>query len=139
MLSLWSVWRFGRIVLSERLALIGTLVMLPYWFFTVESIKYNQNTPLITLWTLSILLVFQAFRTNRIRYWFGSGITIGLAFNSKYSAVFLVLAILVYMFVQPEGRKYWKTIGPYLTTLTAFLIFLPQLIWLYENDFATLR
>lgn len=139
LLTLWSVWRFARLVLSERKALLGTLVMLPYWFFSFESIKYNQNIPLIALWSLAVLLVFQAFQTNRIRNWLGAGLCLGLAFHSKYSALFLVLSILLYMIVRPEGRKYWKTIGPYLTILTAFLVFLPHLIWLFQNDLATLQ
>lgn len=136
--TLWSVWTLGRQVLSQRLALVGALVMLPYWFFTVESVKYNQNIPLIALWTLSILLVFQAFQTNRLRYWLGAGLSIGLTFHSKYSAVFLVVTILVYMTFRPEGRRHWKKVGPYLTTLTAFLVVLPQILWLYADDFSTL-
>lgn len=138
LVTLWSVWTLGRNVLSERLALVGVFVMFPYWFFTVESIKYNQNIPLIALWTLSILLVFQAFQTDKLRYWIGAGLSIGLAFHSKYSAVFLVFAILAYMTIQPEGRQHWKKMGPYLTALVAFLIFLPHLIWLYADNFSTL-
>jgi len=37
-----------------------------------------------------------------------------------------------------QWRKLWKYPGPYITTLIAFLIFLPHLIWLYQDDFTTL-
>ncbi len=136
-LTLWSVWAFGRKVLSERLALIGTFAMLPYWFFTIESVKFNQNIPLIALWSLSILLVYRAFQANKLRFWIGAGLTLGLAFHSKYSAAFLVIAILSCMTFRPEWRKYWKTPGPYVTTLIAFLIFLPHLIWMSREGFST--
>lgn len=136
-LTLWSVWTFARQVLSERLALIGTFAMLPYWFFTIESVKYNQNTTLIAFWSLAVLCVFQAIQTDRMFYWCVSGLAIGLAFHSKYSAVFLVIAILCFLAVFSRKHDHWKHIGPYLTALIAFLVFLPHLFWLYLDGFST--
>jgi len=138
LLALWSVWTFGRKVLSERLALIGTFAMMPYWFFTVESAKFNQNIPLIAFWSLTVLLVYRAFQTNRFLFWAGAGLTLGLAFHSKYSAIFLVFAILSCMVFHPKWRKLWKSPGPYMTTLIAFLVFLPHIIWMYQDGFTTL-
>ena len=138
LLTLWSVWFLGKKVLSFNLACLGTLAMLPYWYFTIESIKYNQNTALIAFWTLSISMFFLAVRTNALRYWFASGIFLGLTFHSKYTAALLVISMLFFMFTQVRTRRLWKGIGPYLTALTALLVFLPHLIWLYQHDFITL-
>ncbi|MDR3196689.1 MAG: glycosyltransferase family 39 protein [Planctomycetaceae bacterium] len=136
-ISLWSVWQLGRKVLSEKLALIGALAVLPYYFFSYHSLVYNQNSTLIAFWSLSVYLVFQAYQTNRILYWILSGLSIGITFHAKYPAALLVLSILIFMFTQPEGRKRWYGIGPYLTTIIAIIIFTPHIIWLYQNDFAT--
>ena len=138
LLTLWSVWTLGRKVLSERLALIGTLAILPYWFFTVESIDFNQNIPLIAFWSFTVLLVFQALQTNRFRFWAGTGLTLGLAFHSKYSAIFLVFATLSCMAIFPKWRNHCKYPGPYITTLVAFLVFLPHLVWMHQDNFSTL-
>ncbi|MDR0327003.1 MAG: glycosyltransferase family 39 protein [Planctomycetaceae bacterium] len=138
LLALWSVWKLGRTVLDERLALIGVFSVLPYRFFTTVSISYNHNNVLIAFWCWSIYLVFQAFQTNKKRYWISAGIALGLAFHAKYSAVFLVLSILAYMFTKKKERQYFRTPGPYLTTLIAFLIFLPHIFWLFSHDFAPL-
>ncbi|MDR1923723.1 MAG: glycosyltransferase family 39 protein [Planctomycetaceae bacterium] len=137
-ITLWSVWQLGRQVLSEKLALIGSFAILPYYFLTYHSLVYNQNTTLIAFWSLSVYLVFRALQTNRIWYWFISGVSIGLAFYAKYPAAFLVLSLLIFMFTQQEGRQRWREIGPYLTMITALLIFLPHIIWLYQYDFATI-
>jgi len=138
MLALWSVWKLGRTVLGERLALIGVFSLLPYKFFTSESVLYNQNNVLVAFWCLSIYLVFQAFQTNQKRYWIGAGIALGLTFHAKYPALLLVASILSYMFMRADGRKYCRTPGPYITTLIAFLVFLPHLIWLFYHDFGPL-
>ena len=137
-LALWSVWKLGRTVLEERLALLGAFSVLPYVFFTSQSTMYNQNNVLIAFWCLSVYLCFQAFQTNQKRYWMSAGIALGLAFHAKYSAVFLVVSILAYMLVRKDGRRYFRTQGPYLTTLMAFLVFLPHLVWLFHHDFAPL-
>ena len=138
LLALWSVWKLARLVLNERLALVATFSMLPYTFFTIKPLWFNQNSILIALWALSISLVFQALQTNRKRYWIGAGIALGLAFHAKYSALCLVIAILAYMLTRESGRKYFRTPGPWVTTLIAFLIFLPHIFWLFSHDFATL-
>ncbi|MDR0391508.1 MAG: glycosyltransferase family 39 protein [Planctomycetaceae bacterium] len=138
LISLWSVWQLGRRVLSEKLALLGVLAVLPYYFFSYHSLVYNPNMVLIAFWTLSVYLVFQAIQTNRILYWVLSGISIGIAFHAKYPAALLVFSMLIFMFSRPETRKQWRGIGPYLTTIIAILIFLPHIIWLYQRDFITL-
>ena len=138
LLAFWSVWQLGRTVLDERLALLAVFSVFAYDFFTKHTHIYNHNTVLIAFWCVSIYLTFQAFQTNRKRYWIGAGIALGLAFYAKISAVFLVIAILTYMIMRKEGRKHWRTPGPYITTSLAFLVFLPNLIWLISNDFAPL-
>ena len=135
-LALWSVWRLGRTVLSERLALVGVFAILPYRLFTSESVLYNHNNVLLAFWCLSIYLTCRAFQTNQKRYWISAGIALGLAFHAKYSVAFLVVAILAYMFVRKEGRKYIGTPGPYITTVVAFVMFLPHIVWLVYHDFA---
>ena len=42
-LALWSVWKLGRTVLEERLALISAFALLPYAFFTGQSVLYNHK------------------------------------------------------------------------------------------------
>ena len=135
-LALWSVWQLGRTVLDERLALLGTFALLPYSFFTSQSVLYNHNNVLIAFWCLSMLLVFRAFQTNRKRYWINAGVILGLTFHVKYPALLLVISILTYMFMREEGRKYLRTPGPYITTLITFLVFLPHVVWLFYHDFA---
>jgi hypothetical protein len=53
--------------------------------------------------------------------------------------VFLVVSILAYMFTQKKERQYFRTHGPYVTTLIAFLIFLPHVIWSFYHDFPAIH
>lgn len=136
--TVWSVWRLARTVLSEKYALIAALATLSQRLLTNESILFNHNLVLLACYALTVFLVFQAFQTNRLRYWTGAGLVIGLGMNNKYPFAMVAVAIVLYMLLRPAGRKHWRGIGPYLTTGIAFLVFLPHLIWLHGNDYLTL-
>ena len=133
--TLFSVWQLARKVLSERLALVGTFAMLPFWSITIESIQFNQNTVLMACWTLTILMFYNALQTNKKRWWIAAGITLGLGLHAKYPMILLVGAILLYSLWIPRFRRYWKETGPWLTVAISFLIFLPHLIWLFYAGF----
>ena len=49
------------------------------------------------------------------------------------------LLMVLFLLIDPEGRQYWKKPGPWLTTLTAFLVFLPHFLWLVRHDYAPLH
>jgi hypothetical protein len=53
--------------------------------------------------------------------------------------LFIAVAVVAFLLSHKEGRKHWKTAGPYLTALIALVLFLPQMIWIYGHDFAPLR
>jgi len=135
--TLFAVWRLARKVLSERLALIGTFAMLPFWSITVESIQFNQNTVLMACWTLTMLMFYNAFQTNKKTWWIAAGLTLGLGFQAKYTMILLAMAILLYSLWIPRFRRYWKETGPWLTVSLSFAVFLPHLIWLYYAGLAT--
>ena len=132
--TLTAVWAFARSVLPAPLAIVPPLTMLPYWFFTVESTKFNQNIALVLLWTWSIFFVFKALQTNRLRYWSLTGLALGVGFHAKFTMIFLVVAVLAFMSMDKRSRRYWTTPGPYLTTLLALLVFSPQVVWLLTHE-----
>ncbi len=138
LITLWAIWAVSRMALTQRMALAATFVMLPSWLFTVESSKFNQNITLLTLWALTIYLFLRAMQTQRMRWWLATGVALGLAFHAKYAAIFLVISILASMALTPHGRRCWKTPGPYLTTLVAAAIFLPHVIWMFQDGFSTI-
>ena len=134
-ITLFSVWQLARQVLSEQLALIGTFSMLPFWTLTVESVNYNHNSTLIACWALTTLMFYNAFQTNKKRWWIAAGLTLGLGFHAKYTIVLLAFALLFYSLWFPKFRRYWKEIGPWITIATTFVVFLPHLICLYHIGF----
>jgi len=133
--TFFAVWRLARQVLSERLALIGTFSMLPFWSITIDSISYNHNAVLMACWTFTIWIFHNAFQTNKKRWWIAAGLTLGLGLYAKYTILLLAVAVLLYSLWNPRLRQYWKEIGPWLTVSISFVIFLPLLCWFYQEGF----
>jgi len=136
---LFSIWLLARNVLSEKMALVATFVMLPYLPFTLKSFLYNPNTVLMTFWVLSTLAFYYAFQTNKKRWWIAAGLALGLGFHAKYTIILLAFAVLFYSVLFSRFRQYWQEVGPWLTVLVAFAVFAPHLIWMYQMDFSTIR
>lgn len=133
--NLYAIWQYARLFLSEGLALLAALSMCCYYYFHYESLLFNNHSIMLTGFAWSQLCLARALRDNRLRDWVGTGCFLALGLYCKLIVGILVLTILVYMVVNPRARQYWKTPGPYLSTITCFLLCFPLLVWLVEHDF----
>lgn len=138
-LTVWCIWKLGQEFLSPRLALVSALVMLTYIYFNYESTLYNNRTFMRAFGALTLYWTWLAFKTNQYRYWIGAGIVSAAGIYCKFTIFILLFSIPIFMLIDSNTRKYWKTPGPWLTLGTALLLFLPLLGWLVQNDFPPLR
>ena len=72
-------------------------------------------------------------------YWLLSGIFLGLAFLSKYTAALIPPAALLYLLLSKQNRHYLKTFYPYMTLAAALLIFSPVIYWNAVHNFISFR
>ncbi|MDR0705332.1 MAG: glycosyltransferase family 39 protein [Planctomycetaceae bacterium] len=136
LIMLWCIWQLAREYLKdEKLALLAVLAAANFRYLNIGNLVYNHNTALTVCWVPAILCLYWALTQNRLRMWILTGFWLGLGFHGKYTIALLVFTMLVFMFIDPQARKYWKTPRPYITILVAIFIFLPHLIWLFNHDF----
>lgn len=135
-LTIWCIWKMAREFLSPQMALVAALAMLTYYFFSYESINYNNRTFMRAFGTLSMFLVFRAFKTNQLRYWFGTALSLSCGLYCNLATFLLILGIVSFMIVDSNTRKYWRSVGPYVTTGLTFVLFIPFLVWLFSSHFA---
>jgi len=80
----------------------------------------------------------QVGRNFTLRDWLITGILLGLAGLSKYTAAFTAFALLLVVFCPP--RKPWiNQTGFYLTVLLALLLISPVLYWNWANDWISFK
>jgi 4-amino-4-deoxy-L-arabinose transferase-like glycosyltransferase len=131
----WLVREFGGKHYATLLACLCVLVA-PVYLAGDNLLSMNAYEPLF--WTGCALAYVLAIKRENPRYWIVFGALAGLGLMNKHSLVFFGLAFVVALFFTPD-RKFYTDRFFWLAGVIAFLIFLPNLIWQYQNDWATLE
>jgi len=141
--TFWAVWQLAREGLSPRAALCSVILLQGCYYCTFMINDINNTIITRPFWSLTILFLYRALTREanwaRNLNWILAGLAIGLGMNSKYYIGVLVLSLLSVPVLIPQTRSSLKTIGPYLLTGMALLVFLPHLIWMTQNDFVTIQ
>lgn len=136
LLSIFT-YLFVKRVFDEKSALIASTLPQITLGFSINSILMTTDAPFIFFWSISVMLLYFAFERNSLPLWLLVGIFSGLAFLSKYTAVFLLPSALLYgLFYK---RDVVKSLKVYFSLLPAFLLSLPVIYWNYTHDFVSFK
>ena len=106
----------------------------------LSSFLIATDAPLMFFWSASLFLFFRLLEPEQKQRLLDAvllGVTIGLAFLSKYAGLYLFASIAAAMVVQPSVRKAllgWPII---LVMVVALSIMTPNILWNIDNDFQT--
>ncbi len=123
---------------GRRFALIltaVTLVIAPIYLSDASLVTTNCLEPL--LWMGCAYFAILAVKRD-VRYWLWFGVVAGLGLQEKYSIAIFGFSIVAGLLLTKERRilfNPWLLLGG----LIAFLIFLPNLIWNFQNDWPFLQ
>ncbi len=137
-LCLWAVWRLAKNWFPPVHALIAACSLLMIDFFNVGATEFNDNVLELSMWGLGIYFFYKAARNPNYRNWMLAGLFVALSVMTKYLGLFLLFGMFIYTVVDKDARKNFSR--PYMYAgLIVFLIFvIPNIIWLFQNDFITI-
>ena len=101
------------------------------------AIIITPDTPLLFFWSIAIYAVVRIYRDEDWRWWVVVGAAMGLALQSKYTALLLGAGIVSSMIFVPEMRRWWRHPAPYAAGVLALAIFVPVIAWNYEHEWAS--
>jgi hypothetical protein len=129
------VREFGGKHFAMLLACLSVLVG-PIYLATDNLLSMNTYEPIF--WMGCVLGYLWAVKRKNQLYWLLFGAFAGLGLMNKHSIVFFGFALVVGLTFTAD-RKVLANKHFWLGGMIAFLIFLPNLIWQYQNDWATLE
>lgn len=148
-LRLFSVLAQGGVILvagliardlgGSRLAQVTTAIAVglsPLPVFEATEFQYSSFDFL--WWVLAAWFVVRLLRSGNPRWWLAIGAILGLGLQTKYSIVFYIAGILCGMALS-SARRWFASGWFWAGVALAFLIFLPNLIWLVQHDFISYR
>ena len=124
---------FGR--RSE--AIFAALLFCAMLLISAGAIIIAPDTPLVFFWSIALYALVRIFCGGGSGWWWLIGIAMGLALQSKYTALLLGAGIVGAMAVVPRLRHWWRNPMPYIAGALALAIFVPVVAWNYEHGWAS--
>ena len=122
---------------DRRLAFWSLLALNLTLVYEAYGIGPTPDGPLLFGWVGTIWAVWHASAGGRARWWLLAGAFAGLGMLGKYSAVLLLLVVLLYLATSPAQRHWLRRPGPYLALLIATAMFAPVLLWNAEHQWVS--
>ncbi|UCE31135.1 MAG: glycosyltransferase family 39 protein [Burkholderiales bacterium] len=94
---------------------------------------------LLLFWSLALLGLVRALRTDGWRDWLLTGVAAGLGLMSKYTMGAFGLLAAAWLVAAPERRARLRSPRPWVAALVALAVFAPNVLWNVEYGFPTLR
>ena len=135
--SFFIVFKFSQEFFKNlNHSLISVLLLEGIFFYNFTTPEFNVNVCQLPFWCLTVLYCWKGFKDDKIKDWILFGLFASLGILSKYLFLYLLIAMdifFIYILI------YKKISNKFLISLPVFfLILIPHIIWLTENDYSTI-
>ena len=137
-----TVWLAGKLAremgggaFAQVLAALA-VICVPIYLVMHHWLTMNAFEPLV--WMACVWCIIRAINRDDACYWIWFGVFTGVGMETKYGIAFFVVTVVIGLVLTRERRflvkkQFW------IGAAIAFLIFLPNLIWLIRHDFPFLE
>ena len=136
-LTIIYFYKLSSLFLSKHRTNRSIVLLVSTLFISILSFNSTPDVPLLLFWTLSILFLHRAIFEDKKWYWILAGIAMGMAFNSKYTALLLQIGILGFVIFSTKYRKLLISPWLWLSLLISIAITFPVWLWNYQNEFTS--
>jgi 4-amino-4-deoxy-L-arabinose transferase-like glycosyltransferase len=122
---------------KRRTAIFAALLYCAMLLISAGAIIITPDTPLLFFWSIALYALVRIFGGGGPGWWWVVGIAMGLALQSKYTALLLGVGIVCAMIAVPRLRHWWRHPMPYVAGVTSLAIFAPVVLWNYQHGWAS--
>ena len=123
---------------KKAFSFLSVILLEGIYFYNFTTPEFNVNVCLMPFWALTILYLWRSFKNNKTTDWLLMGFFGGLGFMSKYLFIYLGLAIDLFIIYMLYKNKFNFNFKPFISIIPFFIVLLPHLIWLTENNYITI-
>lgn len=138
-IALGLVWLLSVRLFDPARAAIAVLLTQAMVFFNFDSLEFNHNLIQLPLWLFIAYAGHRAWRDGKSADWILLGLAATLGMLGKYSTALLLVSLVAAFLIDSEGRKKFRSPGPWLAIVTAVLLIAPHVVALAQIDFSPLR
>ncbi|MBI9066433.1 MAG: glycosyltransferase family 39 protein [Salinivirgaceae bacterium] len=126
----------SKIIRSQK-KYISWILLASTIMISTTSLVTTPDVPLLLFWGLSLLTLYTAIFERKNWYWIWAGIFMGLAFDSKYTALAIPAGLFLFLIFSKKYRGLLISPWPYISSILLVLMSVPVIIWNVNNDFAS--
>ena len=106
-------------------------------FFFMSGWIMTPDAPLTACWAGTLYFLARVVFDGSARAWWGVGVCLGMGMLSKYTAALLGPATLLFLWLDPPSRPWFRRVVPYGSVLLALTIFSPVIVWNSAHHWAS--
>ena len=132
------LYNFGKQHFNKNTGIIMSLGISANMLFHTNSVVVTPDVPLAFFTIMAIIYYYKAYFIHG-KYFYIGGLFLGLAILSKVSALFPAVGIMLFPFINSSKRYILYDLRFYGSLLIALILFMPFIIWNFQNDLAFVR
>ncbi len=101
------------------------------------SLVMYPDSPAILFSVMVSVGLALVWRPGRGGWWYLVGVALGLLLLSKYTGVFVLFGVVIWLVASEQMRCWLRRREPYAAGLLALLIFSPVIYWNYQHGWAS--
>ena len=136
--TLFVIYRLAILFISNQQALIFVCVLACTPMLGILSWVVTPDVPLMLCWALSVLFIYKADSEGKVVWWGLAGLFTGLSFDSKYTAVFILPGLFLYLIAKPDRWRRIFSIGILVYALAFVVAIMPVFIWNMQHNWASI-
>ncbi len=141
--SFFIIFKLSQEILNDNtLSLLSVFLIEGIYFYNFTTPEFNVNVCQLPFWCLTVYYTWKIYNSKKIELYdcILLGATAAFGILSKYLFIYLLVAIdllFAYLIFFKKSKKFdFK----YLVSLEVFFVILiPHIIWLFNNDFITIK
>jgi 4-amino-4-deoxy-L-arabinose transferase-like glycosyltransferase len=134
LLSFLGIYRLTREAYNARTAFFSILILEATPLFSAGSMILHINNVCNLFYFWGALAFLKGFEKGNSKYFYFSGLSLGMALLSKVTAVLFFPIVFLFLLISRERIRVLRSIHLYLALVLAFLIFSPFLYWNMNHE-----
>ncbi len=132
-----GLYWLGRELFSARAGFWAVVLASLAPLFAVGAALMTIDTVYVFFWTWAAWTFWRAQADRRLRWWFLTGLLVGLGILSKYTALFELISFLAFCAWYQPSRAHLRQRTFWVMTGTALLFLTPAVIWNVQHHWPT--
>ncbi|MDD3266308.1 MAG: glycosyltransferase family 39 protein [Burkholderiales bacterium] len=131
------IYKSAKVLFGQKAGDIAIILALSWPILEGVFFITTIDSPLFMFWSITVYCLINGFVLDRRIYIYLSGIALGLALLSKYTAILILPGVLIYLLLSRTHRKLLLSVDIYFALVLTVAIFTPVIIWNYQHDWSS--